>query len=206
MRAATIGTTLVLTALVITFGSAPAQAQFSLGGGATFQGGLFLGDANLRFGNFGLSLDLGAKTQTASEGDASFSVGLGIASLLVKWYVPFGDFPVVPYVGAGGIAVSVGFAGSNAGESASVTGTGSGGQIALGAEWQPLNFPIVLYGAGHSATIETVTVTVEANGESQSVEQPIQGVGGLSFSVGLRWDFISIRPEPEAPVEVEESE
>lgn len=179
--------------LLIAF-ALPIQAQFAIGGGVTYRG-VIMGDLGLRIGNLSLTVDAGGVSDQAQGLTAS----VGLASALLSWSFPLG-FPVTPFIGAGGVAAGIQLAGQQDGQSVSITGTVVGGQFAAGAEFQPLPFPLVLTAAVYYSTASEFTLKLEAGGQAEEFKAPVKGVGGFSFSIGLRYDFISIggaKPEQE---------
>lgn len=173
----------------------PTQAQFAIGGGVTYRG-VIMGDLGLHIGNLSLTVDAGGVSDQAQGLTAS----VGLASVLLSWSFPLG-FPVTPFIGAGGVAAGIKLAGQQDGQPVSITGIVAGGQFAAGAEFQPLPFPLVLTAAAYYSTASEFTLKLEAGGQTEEFKAPVKGVGGLSFSIGLRYDFISIMPAKEEPVE-----
>ena len=170
--------------LLAVLGIACFSLQAQIGIGAKFLGKVPFVIANAKFGSIGGEIGAGLNTYGA--------LGVGVTMVWYcangKYYVPLSLFgsSLSPYVGGGIVGIYVNSTISIMDYEASISGSAIGFEGLGGIEYSLAAFRIPLALFGGMSWVSLSELQLSSSGETSTI--PI-GVSGLSWHVGIRWDF-----------------
>lgn len=165
-----------------------AYAGNTVGTGFVYQNGYPFVLASTRLWNFGIDLRLGVAAYSVMRNGNVERVSAASAIGSVKLYIPF-RFPVVPYLEIGGIATTVQLSQSFGDRNAN-TASSTGILFVTGMEYELPWFPLDIFASLNISTIRKIKLLTDPGSQSSLFEVPVQGLSGISWSVGFRYEFL----------------